>query len=118
MTAVIVCGGRDFKDKDFVFKVLDEVHKEVGISVVIHGGATGADYIAHRWARSRKINEIEMPADWETHGRAAGPMRNSLMLATHTPDMVVAFEGGNGTKDMVTKAKKAGVEVREMRNDE
>lgn len=29
-------------------------------------------------------------------------------------DLVVAFEGGNGTQDMICRAKQAGIEVREV----
>lgn len=51
------------------------------------------------------------PADWETHGRAAGHIRNRQMLVEGKPDIVVAFAGGRGTQNMINQARKAGVTV-------
>lgn len=53
-------------------------------------------------------------ADWNAHGRSAGPIRNAKMLAEGKPDLVVAFPGGKGTAHMVGIARKAGVPVVEM----
>jgi hypothetical protein len=44
----------------------------------------------------------------------AGPLRNYQMLEEGKPDLVVAFPGGGGTKDMVRRAVKAGVSVHEV----
>ncbi len=63
------------------------------------------------WARSRQHQAIARMADWTTHGRAAGPIRNARMLAEYHPDLVIAFPGGRGTLDMVSKAERAGVAV-------
>jgi aspartokinase-like uncharacterized kinase len=110
---VLVCGGRDFYDQAAVFSALDDLEAKHGELVVIQGGASGADLVARNWcfrhqSRVRMINE---PADWKAHGRAAGPIRNSLMLTEHKPDLVLAFPGGRGTADMVRKAEAAGVPV-------
>jgi ABC-type sugar transport system substrate-binding protein len=40
------------------------------------------------------------------------------MLDEGKPDIVVAFPGGTGTADMVRRARKAGVVVIEVTNDE
>lgn len=52
------------------------------------------------------------PADWKKHGKAAGPIRNQSMLTEHKPDLVIAFPLGEskGTRDMIRKAKAAGIE--------
>ena len=39
------------------------------------------------------------------------------MLDEGKPDLVVAFPGGTGTADMIRRAKKAGVEVKEIKYD-
>jgi hypothetical protein len=96
---VLVCGGRDFADRDWLFRVLDEL----GPSEVIHGAARGADRLAGEWARARGVACREYPADWKGQGRGAGFRRN--------PDLVVAFPGGRSTADMVAKAGKAEVKV-------
>ncbi len=38
-------------------------------------------------------------------------IRNQQMLDEAKPDMVLAFPGGRGTDDMVSRAEKAGVPV-------
>ena len=115
---VIVCGGRDFDDAALLEHTLNRLHSERGIRVIIHGAARGADSLAGAWARTRiasgPIEEIACPANWERDGKAAGPIRNQYMLATHKPDLVVAFSGGRGTADMVRRARAAGIEVIEV----
>lgn len=108
---ILVCGGRDFSDRDLVFRTLDALARRAVIGVVIEGNASGADRIAGYWARKKRIRNLKFPADWKAHGKAAGPIRNRRMLSEGRPDLVVAFPGGRGTADMVSAARKAGVEV-------
>lgn len=83
--------------------------------VVISGGANGADSLAARSAGRQGVELMEFPADWGTHGKAAGPIRNQRMLDEGKPDVVWAFtddlEASRGTADMVRRARKAGVPV-------
>lgn len=110
VTTVLVCGGRDYDDYEKVRATLNALKPWR----VIHGGARGADNLADRWAQYCGIACEVYEADWETHGKAAGPMRNQKMLDDGKPDLVVAFPGGRGTADMVRRAKKAGVPVQEV----
>lgn len=112
---VLVCGGRNFADQRWVFRTLDALHKERRITKIVHGGARGADTYAHTWAATRRVPVIRCLANWELHRRAAGPIRNSEMLRDHSPDLVVAFPGGDGTADMIKKARAKGIEVLEER---
>jgi hypothetical protein len=45
---------------------------------------------------------------------SAPRLRNQRMLDEGKPDLVVAFTGGGGTKDLVRRAVKAGVSVHEV----
>lgn len=108
---VLVCGGRDFTDRDRVFRELDDLHVQKPITLVIHGGAKGADRSAEAWAMSRAVPFRRFLADWKTLGKGAGPVRNARMLADGKPDVVVAFPGNRGTADMVRKAFAANVPV-------
>jgi predicted Rossmann-fold nucleotide-binding protein len=108
---LIVCGSRHFDNRRIVYKVLDRIHKERGINLIIEGGATGADRLAREWAKSRGVLFKTFEADWTTHGRAAGPIRNREMLAWPYLSGVVAFPGGKGTADMVRQARTAAVTV-------
>jgi len=111
---VLVCGGRDYCNAmQFVHCVCAILNKR-GIDCIIHGGAPGAGSMAGKFAEWMKIPTQVFPADWEKHGKAAGPIRNALMLLEGKPDLVVAFAGGKGTADMVKKARQAGVEVLEV----
>ena len=114
MTRVLVCGGRDFSDRQLAYRALDNLHKAEGIGCVIEGHARGADRIAGYWARRKGIENRKFPADWDRDGKAAGPIRNQRMLDEGKPDLVVAFPGGRGTADMVKRARAAGVPVMEV----
>lgn len=116
---VLVCGGRDYQDRNAVFRALDALAEadddnmlgKVEITV-IHGACpTGADLWADEWAVVNWCQIAAFPADW-SYGRAAGPMRNARMLAEGKPDLVLAFPGGRGTADTVRRAGQAGVPVR------
>ena len=106
---VLVCGGRDFADQSYLNYRLKLLHKATPISVLIQGGARGADSLAKTWAIINCVKVLEFPADWETHGKSAGPIRNAQMLLEGKPDLVVAFKGGVGTRDMVRRAQYAGI---------
>ena len=107
---VLVCGGRYYADRLRVDQVLCDLKPEK----VIHGAAQGADTLAAEWALDMGVPVEAYPADWERHGRAAGPIRNRHMLEDSCPDVVVAFPGGKGTADMVKRAKARGVRVIEV----
>lgn len=117
---ILVCGGREYKNKEKVFDILgtivpamdtDEwVEPKQNIHIV-EGGATGVDQFAGEWAKANKYLLHEVPADWAQYGKAAGPIRNNLMLKVYPIDLVIAFKGGSGTKDMVAKALKKGIIV-------
>lgn len=109
---VIVCGGRNFDDALTLGSWLGGIHKNNGpITLLIEGGARGADYMARKFAEWQGIPVKTFPADWDKHGRAAGPIRNKQMLDEGRPDLVVAFDGGKGTANMVEQARRAGIRV-------
>jgi hypothetical protein len=108
---LLVCGGRDFNDWAMLDYWLRKVHEKRPITLLIEGGAPGADSMARAWATKRGIRVETEHADWKKHGKAAGPIRNELMLTKWAPDGVVAFPGGKGTAGMIEKAEVAGVKV-------
>lgn len=111
---ILICGGRDYDDTEKMYAFLDEINKSLQIDTIIEGDARGADRIAGYWARKNKIDNLKFPADWDTHGKAAGFIRNKQMLEEGNPDLVIAFPGGNGTKNMIKIAREAGVKVIEV----
>lgn len=111
---VLVCGGRDYSHRSRVDDVLDFPSLGVHPTLIIVGSEAGADGLACDWASRNDIPCTVYWADWEAHGKAAGPLRNQRMLDEGKPDFVVAFPGGRGTADMVRRAKAAGVPVLEV----
>lgn len=110
---VLVCGSRHFADQERVASAMaamvDVLHGQLA---VIAGGARGADALAAAAARRLGVAVTEYRADWATHGKAAGPIRNQQMLVEGAPQLVVAFDArGRGTADMVARARKAGVVI-------
>ena len=122
---ILVTGGRDYVDRFWddergywvyyigpksakMKQVLDVFVKPD--DVIVHGAAKGADSMADDYAKANGILPEPHPADWDTHGKRAGYLRNQEMLDTGI-DKVIAFPGGKGTAMMVQIAEKAGVPV-------
>lgn len=118
MTRVLVCGGRDYDDHARVYAVLDKLHSESGIDLIIEGGAQGADRWASFWAVDRGVRFQRFEADWENQGTFAGPMRNKRMITEGQPGLVIAFPTpgarNKGTRNMMDQARKHGVKVIEI----
>lgn len=117
---LLVCGGRDYADRERVWRVLDRTAERVEILAVRHGAARGADSLAGEWARERGYPVEARPADWYPArlggrlDRGAGPRRNAEMLAEGGVVAVVAFPGDSGTANMVERARRAGLPVWEV----
>jgi hypothetical protein len=118
---VIVAGGRDFDDYPLMCSRLDHYLKEKAQTheiIIVSGGARGADSLAESYARSRgyrlEVHAVSQ-ADWQRHGKAAGPIRNARMAAVG--DFLVAFWDGRstGTEDMIQKAVTKGIPYRVVR---
>lgn len=131
MTAryVVLCtGGRAYADRDHVFAVLDALHAERAITLIVHGACgldektmrqvgyrermTGADRWADDWSLERGIPCNTHVARWLEFGPSAGPRRNRAMLKEDMPDVVIAFPGDRGTADCIRQARALGIEVR------
>ena len=108
---VLVCGGRDYQDWLAVAGTLRRAHDSSPIGLIIHGCDPGAATLAVRWARVAGVPTSGFDADFRSHGPAAERLRNERMIVESKPDLVIAFPGGEGTADLVSRAKTAGVPV-------
>lgn len=122
---VIVTGSRTWRDEQIIRDVLLRLQAEHGLTLlVLHGDAEGADRIADEVCAELGIDRVKCPANWEgrksiRNGRPvywAGPWRNQFMLDFGKPvGLVVAFhpfiQNSKGTRDMVERAREAGVPV-------
>lgn len=114
--AIIVCGGRDFIDAAAVSRAIRAIRDKYADLYIITGGARGADTLANDCRVALGIDGVVVPADWDKHGRSAGPKRNAAMLDLlqrrhEAIKAVVAFPGGSGTENMMSLARAAKVPV-------
>lgn len=109
MTRVIVCGSREWTDRE---RVADRLFYLPTDAVVVHGAARGADRIAHQEAEKLGLLVEPHPAAWDQHGKGAGPIRNREMAALGA-DICIAFWDGRskGTLDMMATAVKHAIPV-------
>ncbi len=123
---VLCCGDRNWNNINII---MEHLMKFPADTIIIEGEARGADTISRMAAEFLGFKVQKFPADWEKYkslainGRKnpAGPIRNRQML-DEKPDLVLAFHNdiGNskGTKDCITEAKKRGIEVRLIKEEE
>lgn len=86
---VLVCGGRDFADRGALHLALDRLHASLGFSVVIAGGARGADTLAAEWAGERGI-PIEILRTYSFSGEGVSPNGS----ATDELEMIASGSSG------------------------
>lgn len=111
----IIAGGRTITDYSLVLSALRE--SEFQITEVISGMASGVDTLAIQYARENNLPLIEFHADWNTHKRAAGPIRNREM-AKYGEALIAIWDGqSRGTKNMIEEAAKKGLKVYVKRTD-
>lgn len=132
---VLVTGSRNWSDRETIRRALAEIadmypHNwdDNGI-VLVHGGCNlrrgghpttpeprGADAIAHVLWRSWGLHSEMHKAEWAVHGRAAGPIRNKLMVDLGA-DICLAFilDESPGATDCARRAREAGIPVHEYR---
>lgn len=104
-----VIGSRGFDNYELVEQVLSDYKDKV--SLVISGGAIGADTLGEQWAKNNNINTVIYPADWVKYGKRAGFVRNNDII--YSCDVCVAFWDGEsrGTLDSIKKAESMGKEI-------
>jgi hypothetical protein len=102
---VLVTGDRKWSD----FGAIRDFLESQQATLVVHGGATGADELASLAAQALGIECRVHEADWKRFGRKAGPIRNKDMFNIEQPHIVGAFHDrlpeSRGTLDMVKYAK-------------
>ena len=108
---VLCCGDRNWTDRETVRVRISELPET---AVIVHGAARGADTIAGEVAAELGHTVEVYPAQWNTYGRAAGPIRNNQMLDTK-PDLVIAFHAdiskSKGTAHCIQEAERRSIIV-------
>ncbi len=102
---VAIVGSRAWEDhvmvRDYVYSLDDD-------DTVVSGGAKGVDEWAQIYAEERGLKTLIFPADWRTHGKRAGILRNNDIV--ENCDRLVAFWDGisTGTQHSTGLARKSG----------
>lgn len=108
---ILITGSRYWDDTETIVNVFKQLPSN---TVIVHGGAKGADgrcgYVAYQLGFKVKIYQ----ALWHIYGDRAGIIRNQLMLDDN-PDISCALafhdnlNGSKGTKDMVARLTVHGI---------
>lgn len=87
---VIIAGSRSVTDPHEVNRAI--IDSGFVITEVVSGGCYGPDTFGEQWAARQGIPVKRFPADWNKHGKAAGPLRNQEMV--DYADAVIAVWDG------------------------
>ena len=100
---VIVAGGRDFNDEDFMIESINSLI-DTGVIpepfTLICGMARGADLLAHSILSDNNFPIEEYPADWNKYGKRAGFIRNEQMGDIADAAIIFWDEVSRGTRHM------------------
>jgi hypothetical protein len=104
--SVIIAGSRSILDclsPDGQRRIVPKSIDESGFPVaeVVSGTARGVDQLGEEWAAEHSIPVERFPADWDTHGRAAGPIRNEEMAEYADALVAIHVNESRGTADMI-----------------
>lgn len=105
---VLFAGPRDV-GRDEAQKAFRDAMWPLGsmITEAVTGGCRGADSAAYDMMEGLVPIKV-FPADWKTHGKAAGPMRNREM-ARYADVLIAIWDGkSRGTKNMIETFAKTG----------
>lgn len=102
---VIVAGSRSVTLPKRVKEAVDDA--PFNISELVHGDCAGPDTFAKEMAAIDIIDVEEVtafPADWNKHGKSAGPIRNEEM-AEYADALIAVWDGqSRGTRNMINTA--------------
>jgi len=116
---ILVTGSREWTNWAAIER---ELRRFPSGTILVHGAARGADSIADEIGHRLGFVIRRYPADWDKHGKSAGPIRNSQMLKEEHPDrdgisiseglaFTLDLETSRGTRDMVKKLRGADIHV-------
>lgn len=117
---VLITGSRTWDDFEFIWEKLASVNSWAGDEAItlVSGAAEGADILCEVAARRLGWTVERHPADWKTHGKRAGFIRNSEMVKLGA-DVCLAFihNDSRGASMTVDLAEKAGIPTKVWRRD-
>lgn len=110
---LIVAGSRHLTDQSPVIARFLSTYPQP-VNLILTGGARGVDSSVHGPARAYGMPVEVVPADWQTHGRKAGPLRNRAM-AKRADVLLLIWDGkSRGSASMKREAAAHGLEIHEI----
>lgn len=111
LTKVIIAGGRDFDNYEYLKEVCSDILKDINNICIVSGKAKGADSLGEQFANEYGYIIDSHPADWNKYGKSAGFIRNEEMAKT--ANILIAFWDGKsaGTKNMIKIAQLYNLKV-------
>lgn len=106
---ILITGSRDWTNVPYIRHMLTIAARFHPDAVLVHGDCRGADRIAAGIWTGWGLPTEPHPADW-SHGRAAGPIRNTEMVNAGA-DLCLAFllPGSRGAVHCADLAEQAGI---------
>ena len=89
---LVIAGSRKITEYSVVQYVMQQTQFAKPL-VVLSGCARGVDSLAIRWANEERVKVEYWPADWASHGKHAGYMRNVDMV--NAADALLAVWDGD-----------------------
>lgn len=106
---IIIAGGRDYLPTRLHALQIAYRLGLLGCTEVVSGRAKGADRFGEQIADLLGLPTVGFPADWDKHGRGAGPIRNKEMA--DYADALIVLPGGKGTANMISQAVAKGIPI-------
>ncbi len=121
---LIIAGGRDFGSCYRLIEGAIDQLELTNVSEIVSGGCSGVDKSAETWAKTQHMVDNPIiddmlkftvfPADWGTHGKSAGPIRNRQM-AEYGDALLLLWDGkSRGSSNMKKEMEKLGKPVYEI----
>jgi len=113
-----IVGYRNYNHYDSFKEFLDSIISKTKVGTIVSGGhlskgriKPGTDTLAWKYALEHEIEIIEYEADWNKYGKAAGPIRNKLIV--ENVDILIAFVSPDsiGTLNTIELAQKSKIPI-------
>ena len=91
---VAIIGSRDFKNKNLLDEKMKEINKDNIISLIVSGGAVGADTMGVQWANKNNIETKVFFPDFKKHKKAYHYRNRQIVRES---ELIVAFWNGHST---------------------
>ena len=97
---VVISGSRTCKDKDLVWKTLEDTKFE--ITELISGGAQGVDLMGEEWARIKKIPVKTYRPHYEIKNPRYAPLIRNADMAQYGEALIAIWkDNSRGTAHMI-----------------